>query len=681
MANSWNGPQLGSPIRTDVPELQKKLIALLKQNPTSVANIPSDAKRLVNTSGTQWQVQQYNGSSWAAIGKLMHDVDKLDGYHAAITPNANTVAVRNADKKLEGDITGNAATASSAVTLSETLPVNKGGTGATTSAQARTNLGVPPTSHASSSTTYGLATDTKYGHVRSDGDTTKIVAGEVVVKDVAIGGDQTDLASGRGQIGDTPWIRQAVIDFNTYTRSGAWWVTWDDKALNAPETDAGVNGLLVVYAAKGLEGTVVRQFFYRLGIAGTTDKYMWTRSITSSVTEWGPWYRINNSSRTIVDVDSQSDNTSVVGMPFGIYGKGVDGVKRILFPFRFVPGKEYGNGLVIDTGGLVVVGGGESGRTVANGLVREGLSGEYEQLFLTSDSHIKLLYNQNGGYDPRYNVTIFTNGTFDFSATYPRLVLKSFESEKGVVPSENKYIAVSITDKSGGGGVTNRFGSFETGVLADGSVKSSVIAYINESGNTASAALGVYIEKTGKKYGVCPTPAANANNDHIATTEWVRNYALPTGVLIPSLATSMVGYLLCNGAAVSRTTYANLFSIIGTKFGEGDGSTTFNLPDFRNKTLWGAKGNLMSILAAGLPNAEGSVTAMADRTRWVSFRSFSGAIQAAGSNNPAVSDEYYTHYIGGYNGFTVNLSKSNSIYGNSTTVQPPAIAVNIFIKY
>jgi microcystin-dependent protein len=41
------------------------------------------------------------------------------------------------------------------------------------------------------------------------------------------------------------------------------------------------------------------------------------------------------------------------------------------------------------------------------------------------------------------------------------------------------------------------------------------------------------------------------------------------------------GYLLCNGAAVSRTTYADLFAVIGETFGPGDGSTTFNLPDFR----------------------------------------------------------------------------------------------------
>jgi len=47
------------------------------------------------------------------------------------------------------------------------------------------------------------------------------------------------------------------------------------------------------------------------------------------------------------------------------------------------------------------------------------------------------------------------------------------------------------------------------------------------------------------------------------------------------------GWLECNGAAVSRTTYSALFSAIGTNFGEGDGSTTFNLPDLRGKFVRG----------------------------------------------------------------------------------------------
>lgn len=51
------------------------------------------------------------------------------------------------------------------------------------------------------------------------------------------------------------------------------------------------------------------------------------------------------------------------------------------------------------------------------------------------------------------------------------------------------------------------------------------------------------------------------------------------------------GWLLCQGQAVSRTTYAELFSVIGTSFGAGDGSTTFNVPDLRGEFLRGAGTN------------------------------------------------------------------------------------------
>lgn len=57
---------------------------------------------------------------------------------------------------------------------------------------------------------------------------------------------------------------------------------------------------------------------------------------------------------------------------------------------------------------------------------------------------------------------------------------------------------------------------------------------------------------------------------------------VPTGAIMPFAgASAPSGYLLCDGAAVSRTTYATLFSVIGTSYGSGNGSTTFNVPDLR----------------------------------------------------------------------------------------------------
>jgi len=66
---------------------------------------------------------------------------------------------------------------------------------------------------------------------------------------------------------------------------------------------------------------------------------------------------------------------------------------------------------------------------------------------------------------------------------------------------------------------------------------------------------------------------------------------IPTGSFfywVGSTNTVPTGFLYCNGAAVSRTTYAALFAVVGTQFGQGDNSTTFNLPDTRGYFVRGA---------------------------------------------------------------------------------------------
>jgi microcystin-dependent protein len=63
---------------------------------------------------------------------------------------------------------------------------------------------------------------------------------------------------------------------------------------------------------------------------------------------------------------------------------------------------------------------------------------------------------------------------------------------------------------------------------------------------------------------------------------------MPTASLMPYAGSAApTGYLLCDGAAISRTTYSDLFGIVGTTYGVGDGSTTFNLPDLRGRVIAG----------------------------------------------------------------------------------------------
>ena len=62
----------------------------------------------------------------------------------------------------------------------------------------------------------------------------------------------------------------------------------------------------------------------------------------------------------------------------------------------------------------------------------------------------------------------------------------------------------------------------------------------------------------------------------------------PAGIVMPFAgSTAPQGYLLCDGSAVSRTDYADLFTAIGTVYGAGDGSTTFNVPDLSGRVVLG----------------------------------------------------------------------------------------------
>jgi len=67
-------------------------------------------------------------------------------------------------------------------------------------------------------------------------------------------------------------------------------------------------------------------------------------------------------------------------------------------------------------------------------------------------------------------------------------------------------------------------------------------------------------------------------------------------------ATAPDGYLLCDGSAVSRTTYADLFAVVGTTYGAGDTSTTFNVPNLQGKMPQGYDGNTYNLAGTGGAN-------------------------------------------------------------------------------
>lgn len=109
-----------------------------------------------------------------------------------------------------------------------------------------------------------------------------------------------------------------------------------------------------------------------------------------------------------------------------------------------------------------------------------------------------------------------------------------------------------------------------------------------ENGTNGTDGLGV---PAGGTTGQVLVKKTNADND----TEWIdptggqaSGDTLPIGSIMPyPKATAPENWLICDGSAISRTDYSELFNAIGTTFGEGDGSTTFNLPNIKGRTIVG----------------------------------------------------------------------------------------------
>lgn len=151
------------------------------------------------------------------------------------------------------------------------------------------------------------------------------------------------------------------------------------------------------------------------------------------------------------------------------------------------------------------------------------------------------------------------------------------------------------------------------------------------------------------------------------------SYSVPIGCIIPfSGSTVPVGFLLCDGSEVSKTDYAELYAIIADTYGTTTDTAKFKLPDLRDRFVQGANGNLGTTKEAGLPNITGKFYHDANARNNTLEGAFS--YTNGSSLNLANSATATSGYI------TLDASKSNSIYGNSDTVQPPSVCLAFIIK-
>lgn len=136
-------------------------------------------------------------------------------------------------------------------------------------------------------------------------------------------------------------------------------------------------------------------------------------------------------------------------------------------------------------------------------------------------------------------------------------------------------------------------------------------------------------------------------------------------------ATAPTGWLECDGSAVSRATYARLFTAVSTTWGTGDGSTTFNLPDFRGRVLLGKGTGMLTAsgVNADVDTTADTLTVASNNTTWITgmaviFSLTSGTITGLTSGN--------TYYIVRNSTTLVKLASSLANAQNGTVVDMTA---------
>tara|TARA_R100001510_G_scaffold52077_1_gene52498 strand:- start:485 stop:1036 length:552 start_codon:yes stop_codon:yes gene_type:complete len=169
---------------------------------------------------------------------------------------------------------------------------------------------------------------------------------------------------------------------------------------------------------------------------------------------------------------------------------------------------------------------------------------------------------------------------------------------------------------------------------------------------------------------------------------------IPTATIVPwSTASVPTGFLECDGSAVSRSTYSGLFAIVGTTYGTGDGSSTFNLPNLQDKVAV-SKSNNKALASTGgantvtstgnvggsTANASLSTAQLASHQHDVLLGNYDGNSSGYPYKNsgggPTTIQTYYATGQGG--GHSHNMSANFT--GDATSVLQPYLTVIYIIK-
>ena len=313
------------------------------------------------------------------------------------------------------------------------------------------------------------------------------------------------------------------------------------------------------------------------------------------------------------------------------------------------------------TGDANVVNVNRSGSDTINGATSSQIGSQYSQIIFVADFETNQWFaSQSGLGATNINIDMFSgNGsTTAFTLTSdPSSKSNTYVYISGVYQQKNTYtvsgttLTFSPAPPTGTNNIEVVYGTpLAIGTPSDGTVTPAKMADVGVTAATYGSATQI------------PQISVNAKGQITSATN-VAVSGVPVGaVAFVAMNTPPSGWLKANGAAVSRTTYSALFSAIGTVFGVGDGSTTFNVPDLRGEFIrgWDDARGIDSGRAFGsaqldqMQSITGSITNMGKVASPASAVS-SGALTSGGSTagNSGIAS-------GGNTGIDITFNNANS---------------------
>jgi microcystin-dependent protein len=171
-----------------------------------------------------------------------------------------------------------------------------------------------------------------------------------------------------------------------------------------------------------------------------------------------------------------------------------------------------------------------------------------------------------------------------------------------------------------------------------------------------------------------------ASVESVQTLETELSNGVPSGVVHAYSGTTLpTGWLLCDGSAISRITYSNLFSIISTSHGSGDGSTTFNLPDYRGQFLRG-RVNITTISGSGTVPVSPNNTTATFLNHGINRTGFKVRLSSGTLGGLAGSTDYFAIVIDS-NTLAFATTLANSLAGTRITLTSASVNSAVIVQY